>query len=149
MQPYQTLNGRTLYEPCLPDGEGHHQCVGTDDEACELLNCPVTHDGATGHHKCACTCHLGVIVTVEDNRPDETGDPEGDQRYREAAHKRYHRDGEIEIDLENPDSCRVSYSHNHAPNEPCNIPGSADPEGAYVAAWVWVTAEDAEEEEQK
>lgn len=40
-----------IYDPCLPDGEGHHECVGRD-----------TSEGTSGG-PCECTCHRGVIIT--------------------------------------------------------------------------------------
>ena len=51
---------------------------------------------------------------------------------RELARSQYARDGELEID----DNAEVSYAHNHGADQPCH---NADPDGAYVAAWVWVT----------
>jgi hypothetical protein len=45
--------------------------------------------------------------------------------YAEGAHKKWHRDGEIEID---PNTAEVSVS---------------DDGGAYVQAWVWVSNEEA------
>lgn len=54
-----------------------------------------------------------------------------DEQYREAARKQYAKDGEIEID----DGAEVSHAHDHAPEARCH---SADDEGAYVQAWLWV-----------
>lgn len=54
-----------------------------------------------------------------------------DEQYRHAAREEFHEDGVIEID---PDA-KVSRNDD-------------DPEeGAYVQAWVWVDAEDADEYE--
>ena len=59
-------------------------------------------------------------IKAEDNRPT-------DEEYREAAHERWHRDWEIEID----DGAEVSVSEDG---------------GAYVRAWVWVYDSDAKGE---
>ncbi len=50
-----THNDATIYDPCLPKGEGHHECVGRDDEG--------------GGLDCACTCHRGVVV-INAHRPE-------------------------------------------------------------------------------
>lgn len=42
----------TIYEPCRPDGEGHHDCIGKGYD----------EDGVSSPN-CTCTCHRGVIVT--------------------------------------------------------------------------------------
>jgi hypothetical protein len=69
---------------------------------------------------------VGTWVVAEDS------DSEQDEKYREAARKLHHKDGECEID----DGAIVSLS---------------DDGGAYVAAWVWVYDSDAgiEEEEEE
>lgn len=58
------------------------------------------------------------------------------KRYREAAREAYAIEGQIEID----DNAIVSHQEDHRPAE------AADelPDGSYVAAWVWVAAEDIE-----
>jgi hypothetical protein len=53
---------------------------------------------------------------------------------RELARIQYAREGEIEID----DDAEVSFAHDHERGEPCH---NADPDGAYVQAWVWVDLE--------
>ena len=110
MPAYQVLNDRTIYEPCLPDGSDHNDCIARAEDM----------------KPCDCTCHLGVVVTT--NKPHESEDTEGDEEYRKAAKAQYQDDGTLEID----DNAVVSISD------------SPDPDGAYVAAWVWVTAEEAE-----
>ena len=122
MTAHQVLNDRTIYEPCLPDGSGHNDCIARAEDM----------------KPCDCTCHLGVIVTT--NKPHESEHTERDEEYRKAAKAQYQDEGSIEID----DNAIVSRAHDHAPGAPCNIPGSADAEGAYVAAWMWITAEEAE-----
>ena len=66
-----------------------------------------------------------------------TGDGDDGERarVRELARSQYARDGELEID----DNAEVSYAHNHERGEPCH---NADPDGAYVAAWVWIDLTD-------
>ena len=51
----QEINDRTIYEPCLPDGEGHHQCVGAADGDTPAIG------------PCECTCHRGVVVLNADS----------------------------------------------------------------------------------
>ena len=63
-----------------------------------------------------------------DARRDDGGNA---AQIRELARDQFHRDGELEID----DDAIVSFAHEHGPGQPCN---NADPDGAYVAAWVWV-----------
>jgi hypothetical protein len=53
------------------------------------------------------------------------------QQYRQAARKHYHKDGEIEIDVEKAPVSEVKW---------------AIEEGAYVQAWVWVPRHWLEEE---
>ncbi len=60
-------------------------------------------------------------------------DPNAPQ-IRELARSQYARDGEIEID----DDAEVSFGHDHERGEPCH---NADPDGAYVQAWLWVDLE--------
>ncbi|MCH7923283.1 MAG: hypothetical protein IH975_09650, partial [Nitrospinae bacterium] len=44
----QEISSRTIYEPCLPDGDGHHECVGKGIPA----------DGdSSAIGPCECTCH--------------------------------------------------------------------------------------------
>jgi hypothetical protein len=52
-----------------------------------------------------------------------------DKQYIEAAFKKYHRDGEIEIDK---DCTRLPKSRVSRGDDP----------GAYVMAWVWVSNDD-------
>jgi hypothetical protein len=59
-----------------------------------------------------------------------------DEEYRTAAREQYGKDGEIEID----DGAEVTHAHDHAPAAPCH---SADDDGAYVQAWVWIANEEA------
>ncbi len=55
-------------------------------------------------------------------------------RIVELARSQYAREGEIEID----DDAEVSFAHDHERGEPCH---NADPDGAYVQAWLWVDLE--------
>lgn len=56
------------------------------------------------------------------------------EQIRELARSQYEREGEIEID----DDAEVSFAHDHERGEPCH---NADPDGAYVQAWLWVDLE--------
>ena len=62
------------------------------------------------------------------------GDDPNAARVRELARTQYEREGEIEID----DDAGVSFAHDHERGEPCH---NADPDGAYVQAWLWVDLE--------
>lgn len=74
--------------------------------------------------RCQACHHTGLVSGF-------TAEPPEHKAYREAARKEYGREGALEID----DDALVSHAHDHAPDAPCH---SADDEGAYVAAWVWV-----------
>jgi hypothetical protein len=54
---------------------------------------------------------------------------ETDRCYRMAAKRMFHRDGEVELDIDNPKQCLVSKADSS--------------EGAYVQAWVWVPRQEA------
>ena len=59
-----------------------------------------------------------------------------DEQYIRKAHELFHKDGEVEVDL---------------PEETLSLPTSRVSEsdgGAYVLAWVWVSAVEFEEEEE-
>lgn len=90
---------------------------------------PEVHDGDViwdndSIIRCRACNHAGLVS-------DFTAEPPEHQAYREAARQQYGREGEIEID----DAAEVSHAHDHAPDAPCH---SADDEGAYVQAWLWV-----------
>ena len=46
---------------------------------------------------------------------------------------------DIGYDVEVDEDAEVSRAHDHPPGETC---GSADEDGAYVQAWIWVPADD-------
>ncbi len=59
------------------------------------------------------------------------GDDPNAPQLGELARSQYAREGEIEID----DDAEVSIAHDHGRGGPCH---NADPDGAYVQAWLWV-----------
>ncbi len=77
---------------------------------------------------------FGLLDSAEIDRLCErlnAGDDPSAPQIRELARSQYAREGEIEID----DDAEVSFAHDHERGEPCH---NADPDGAYVQAWVWV-----------
>ncbi len=123
--PDEDGEGNALDDPCCDIGDEH---------PCEVYE-PSGNDGEidTLYNLIATARHL-----------IESCDPEGDEEYRKAAKDQYQNDdpGPADLAIEIDDNAIVSRAHDHAPGAPCH---SADEDGAYVAAWVWVTTESRED----
>ena len=112
MPAHQVLNDRTIYEPCLPDGSGHNDCIARAEDM----------------KPCDCTCHLGVIVTT--NAPPGTRTPQA------FAHliASMSIEGECIEHGHNPDECPDDDGEGSAGNDPncCDI-GVYEPTGSDAA----------------
>ncbi len=127
--------GLSIEGECILHGHPTQNCL-TDPNCCDVNEdgaidpCPVQEYSEDQDEAAALFNLIGMARKLI-----EPCDPDGDRRYREAARFVYAVEGAIEID----NDAMISGAHNHAPDEPCN---NADPEGAYVAAWLWVDADD-------
>ena len=74
---------------------------------------------------------VDVLYSLIQSARDSLEPVAGDKEYWQAARNEYGAEGHIEID----DGAQVSRAHEHGPDTPCH---SADEDGAYVQAWVWV-----------
>ncbi len=70
-----------------------------------------------------------------------TAEPMTDKEYRDKARDMYGDEQVIALDID--EDAHVSRAHDHPPEDSARC-YSADEDGAYVQAWVWVPVDEAE-----